>query len=112
MVNLRDPAVQDKEFESFKLLMHMLLGAYIWDYVKHIKFDIELLRRNEGRTQWAKYTYLICRNVVLVHTALEFAFYGYPTKNSCETISSYQNVALSHCLSVYRYPHYSSDSGW
>jgi len=108
MVNLRDPAVQVKEYDSFRLFMHMLLGAYLWDYVKYIKFDIDLLRSNEGRTQWAKYTYLTCRNIVLVHTALELALYASPTENNCVLLSRanvvtlYVGVSLSSVLIGFR----------
>jgi len=104
MVNWQDPAVQARQYNSVKLATHALVGAYLCEYVMNIGFDFRLSRKREGQSRWVKYVYLACRNVVLVHSVSELAFYDSTDAPRCTfwakllVVTMFLGVFLASCL--------------
>jgi len=94
MVNFQNSAVQAKEYRSFDLFIHILVGAYLWEYVRYISFDFQHLYESGGYTRWPKYIYFASRNVVLAHSILEIATYDFTHENNCQFVIKSGMVTL------------------
>jgi len=100
MVNWNDPAVEAKEYTSFKYFVHILIGAYLWEYVNYLGFDFQHLVKKDDHARWVKYVYLACRNFVLLLSILELSVFDFTDEGSCKLVSKMAIIALNISIAL------------
>jgi len=105
MVDWNSPLTQLQLYASFSKLLQVLVGAYLWEIVTSLPFDIRLFRDSKGSSSaWSKWIYLSCRYITLIYSVLNLVITNLQHQVNCKGwakgvfLTSYVTVTFASSL--------------
>jgi len=85
---------QLQQYLSFAKFLQFIEGAYLWEFVTTLRFDVRLIRENGGTSSWAKWVYFASRLTTLTYVLLNTAASNMGKSINCIIISKSIVAAL------------------
>jgi len=104
MVNWKDPTTQNQQLFIFGKVLLTLQGAYFYEFITSLNFDIQLFSEIKRSPAWTKWIYLTCRYFTLGYYILT-CIGGFVTERvNCKALVkigfflSYSTISLASSL--------------